>query len=130
MAVQPCDFVTAAETLSAGATEIDWRNAVSRAYYGAFHHASLHVDRCKAIPHHAERGGSHEAAIRRFELNGDTAGKSIAYVLTDMKTKRKTADYRIESGVSAAEAVTQVAKARKVIQKISDYFDASNSDAV
>jgi uncharacterized protein (UPF0332 family) len=31
------DFLSLAARLAAGATEADWRNAVSRAYYAAFH---------------------------------------------------------------------------------------------
>ena len=40
------DFLQLAIRLSAGVTEAEWRSAVSRAYYGAFHVARQFVESC------------------------------------------------------------------------------------
>jgi hypothetical protein len=40
------DFLHLAVRLSGGATEAEWRSAVSRAYYGAFHLARDFVESC------------------------------------------------------------------------------------
>lgn len=127
MPVSASDFVAAAETLCHGESEIDWRNAISRAYYGAFHHASAHVQMCHEIPHGVEPGGSHERVILRYKHNGGNETKVIAYILSDLKTRRKTADYRLGSDCSFGEAVSQIAKARKVIEKVSLHFQSDSS---
>jgi hypothetical protein len=35
--IYPSDLLTFAEALAQSTTEVEWRGAISRAYYGAFH---------------------------------------------------------------------------------------------
>lgn len=129
MPVSSKDYVESADVLSANGAEIDWRNAISRAYYGAFHWGLANVGTCNALPHAIGPLGAHDAMIKRYEHHGDNAGKSIAFILNAMKTKRKVADYRLDDSITQIEAVTQVETARKVIDRISAFSNAGSPEA-
>lgn len=129
MPVEAHHFIAAACDCCDGEAEIDWRNAMSRAYYGAFHWAQRHEDRCRPLPHHVDSGGSHEKVIRRYEHHGENAAKAIAYVLTDLKNKRKVADYQLDQTLTQQDAKTQVAAAQKVVERISTLFQISPTES-
>lgn len=122
MSVEATDYIISAESHCLGDSEIDWRNAISRAYYGAFHWAQLNVDRCQALPYSASPGGSHEQVINRYKHHGEIAAKAISYILVRMKNQRKIADYQLHSDILHAEAETQVAAARQTVERICTLF--------
>lgn len=99
-------FGASAQRLVLGKSEIDWRNAASRAYYGAYH-AALAV--AWYLPKAtARRMGVHEGLQRRFELEGSATSKDIAHVLRAMKVVRCSADYDLLKEFSRWDADEQL----------------------
>jgi hypothetical protein len=61
------DFLHLAVRLSGGATEAQWRSAVSRAYYGAFHLARDFVESCGVtLPKTAEAHDKLQWCLPRY----------------------------------------------------------------
>jgi hypothetical protein len=58
------DFLTVAEQLAAGGTEAEWRSAISRAYYAAFHVGRELLEDLRFRVPHADR--AHAYLSRRL----------------------------------------------------------------
>ena len=113
MSIGPDDFLDAAQKLGRGSDEVDFRNAVSRSYYAAFH-------RCKAL---AKKGdfrvsghGDHADVIDALERSFKTDGKILARMLRRCRTLRRKADYKIEDELTASEAQSCIDQAVKIFE--------------
>jgi hypothetical protein len=85
------DFLRLARALAAGATEADWRTAVGRAYYTAFHVARrLLEDLGFAVPR-ADR--AHTYLAFRLQNSGDPAVSQAGTDLHTLRQDRNHADY-------------------------------------
>lgn len=124
MSVTVDEILASAETLSAGTTEMDWRNSVSRAYYAAYHRAQASAHHCPDNSHLVM--GAHEALSGRFELHGALGAKSISIVLQSMKRLRRIADYELGCRVEQATAAEQVAQC-KVFKDRLNSFDMTSA---
>jgi len=113
------DFVVSAEDMLKTNTETGYRNAASRAYYGAFHACQMLRERL-GIPIYANiDGGMHEKLIGSLESCGqyhrDTNKqvKRLGVLLRIVRTHRTSADYQLEkefTEVTAQNALTQTKK--------------------
>ena len=114
MSVTSSDFLTCAESIATGATEIDSRSAVSRAYYSAYHAASeiadLHFPDAEA---HLSKG-AHERLSDRFLGSGNLKAKGVGYMLIVLKKSRHRADYSLNETIDGDEAAQAIANARKI----------------
>jgi uncharacterized protein (UPF0332 family) len=106
MSVTHDDYRDFAQKLVRSKDEIDHRNAAGRAYYAAYHLSGTILDRCPNNDHLAM--GSHERITERLRLQGSPLAKSLMYILTSMKSTRKTADYEIADPFPATEAENQL----------------------
>lgn len=128
------DFLRSAETLAEGNLEIDRRNAVSRAYYGSYHCASHTAHECCPDNSHLKvEGGVHERLIDRFNLFPKTSplhmqGRSIAIMLTQLKTNRRKADYDLDGVVENGMVQTHIETAKRLIKKIESLNTASKTN--
>jgi uncharacterized protein (UPF0332 family) len=89
------DFLDLAVRLSAGGAEAEYRTAVGRSYYGAFHLAKeLLADSGVRLPDTAE-------AHRKLQLCLDESGEAVAQdagrLLEGMRRRRNLADYDLRS---------------------------------
>lgn len=122
MSVGPADLLGLATALCRGATEVEWRASIGRAYYGAYHTAEA-WHRALPVPGSAPGGvGVHETLIRCLttpRVVGKQALKSraIGYMLRQQKTWRAEADYDLSSSVDLQKAQTAVASAAKLIEE-------------
>ncbi|HWB84976.1 MAG TPA: hypothetical protein VG675_12595 [Bryobacteraceae bacterium] len=91
------EYLNLATTLSANADEASQRTAISRAYYAAFHAATLHA---KANGY-AER--SHGRLWKMYAADGDLNAKRLSHMGNLMKKMREDADY-----VASVPRVTDV----------------------
>jgi uncharacterized protein (UPF0332 family) len=123
MSVTSADFINSAKALlSNQATEIDFRNAISRTYYSIFH---LSKPVAKYLPPITLQTtlGSHDEIIFRFIQCPNTYPhwslvKSIGYIMSRMKNKRRIADYEIDLIVVKEEVEEQLDDAQKITDKI------------
>jgi uncharacterized protein (UPF0332 family) len=85
------DFLPLATRLAGGTTEADWRTAVSRAYYAAFHVARrLFADLSFAVPR-ADR--AHQYLVFRLSNSGESAVEQAGRDLETLRRLRNRADY-------------------------------------
>ncbi len=89
------DFLHVAVRLSGGATEAEWRSAVSRAYYGAFHLARDFVESCGVtLPKTAE---AHDKLQWCLAQSGSVQLPPVAERLNSLRAARNVADYDLTS---------------------------------
>ena len=108
------DFLALAARLAANATEADWRTAVSRAYYAAFHVArQLLADLNFTVPR-ADR--AHQYLVFRLSNCGESAVEQAGRDLETLRRLRNRADYDDVPAVTQAQAVAAVRLAEGIIQ--------------
>jgi uncharacterized protein (UPF0332 family) len=109
-------FLTLAARLTSGTEEADWRTAVSRAYYAAFHAArSLLTDLGFTVPRE-ERAHKYLS----FRLTNAQVGRSarVGLDLDNLRTERNRADYDLGDPFDAAAALQHVRTAEQVLQAL------------
>lgn len=103
MPITKDDFITSAKTIMRGSplNEIDYRNAVSRAYYAAFHEASRISDKYSK-GNFGNRKGTHEKVIHKLQTHPtitstDQVINEIGNLLQMCKKQRVRADYNLNA---------------------------------
>ena len=112
MSVSPADFLSSANSMKDGATEIDFRNCISRAYYSMFHSAMPIADQHFPDCHSNNYMGAHERLSKRFHAAATKGAKSVAYQLESMKRERRRADYDLLDSVNEFDAKQALSNAR------------------
>src|SRR5437588_242072 len=108
------DFLTVAERLAKEATEADWRSAVSRAYYAAFHETrQVFQDLGFAVPK-ADR--CHNYLSARLQNCGDAQLQAAGRALSDLRQSRNQADYDLHRHHSQSRAQGFVQSADHILQ--------------
>jgi hypothetical protein len=120
MSISSEDLLGVAEQMATRDSEVEWRAGASRAYYAAFHRAKDVADRC--LPPNLLRMGEHESLTERFKVHG-IKGKSIAYVLVDLKKVRTHADYHIRHNFLKQDGTDQVSDCKSFCKQV-DGFQA------
>lgn len=112
------DFLSVAVRLAAAATEADWRSAISRAYYAAFHVARrLLADLNFTVPR-ADR--AHQYLIFRLSNCGEPAVEQAGRDLETLRRLRNRADYDELPPVTQPQAIAAVRRAEDVIRHLDD----------
>lgn len=115
MPIAPMDFLIAARDLHLIGSEVSHRNAASRAYYAAYHEASIKAEHSIMIPGDA---ASHAAIIGAYEGHRDPKYKAVGYMLRQARAKRRIADYSINDEFSANDALESINLSERIIGKI------------
>lgn len=142
MSVDHSDFLGLAKSTLVGdaAAEINFRNATSRGYYSVYHYAlpvgGLLPDHCGTI---GVRGGSHEKLAKRFSefpksMDGFSEQavmdiRAAGIMLTQLKTRRRQADYQITEPFTKEGAESDLRFAEKIIKKLADIESSLLSSA-
>ncbi|MBU9388982.1 hypothetical protein KTE71_15775 [Burkholderia multivorans] len=114
MTVTSTDFLTCAEAIANGGSEIDHRSAISRAYYSAYH-AALEIADLHFPDHEAHIAkGEHQRLSDRFLKSSNPKARGVAYMLIDLKRSRHRADYALSETIVADDATQGIANARKI----------------
>lgn len=109
--VTPGELLAAAVEMSDGTTEVAWRNAVSRAYYAAFHHCRLLAEERVGLP---EFGSPEDHATVARAL--DEIDRRAAEALRHLRRERNAADYRIATAFRQGRASAGCAMAARILQ--------------
>jgi uncharacterized protein (UPF0332 family) len=118
------DFLLLAARLASGGAEADWRTAVSRAYYGAFHVArSLLTDLQFVVPR-ADR--AHQYLVFRLSNSGEASVERAGRDLETLRRLRNRADYDETPALTQTQAAAAVRLAETVIQAL----DAARQEPV
>src|SRR5262249_51516909 len=111
--IAPDKFLLQAERWIQEPDEVDWRSAVSRAYYAAFHVArDLLRDLGFQVPRAAN---AHSYLSLRLSNCGDPTIQQVGTHLNSLQRKRNLADYDIHLTLSQSDALVLVQLARSVI---------------
>lgn len=110
------DFLSLAENWARGSREAEWRSAVSRAYYGAFHVARDLLRRCRFKVPRADQ--AHAYLSMRLSNSGHPPVVAAGRSLGTLRQSRNQADYDIDLPFSQATAAAQVQIAKNVVQAL------------
>jgi uncharacterized protein (UPF0332 family) len=89
------DFLEVAEALSTGYREAEWRSAVSRAYYAAFHVARRLLRQCGFLVPQGDQ--AHAFLWRRLSNCGHPDVVNAGQLLNSLRGRRNWADYDLET---------------------------------
>lgn len=121
MPVKPSDFLTLARQLSNGETEAEWRSAVSRAYYSAYHQLLEFPEKFDMLGEPGQ--GSHDQLFKTLRAAKCRGGKSNAIKgklivlgneMLQFKQQRTLADYSLNETITKSDAQVAVATAESV----------------
>jgi uncharacterized protein (UPF0332 family) len=110
------DFLATADRLAQGATEADWRSAVSRAYYAVFHVARQLFTDCGFTVPRADR--AHPYLWLRLCNSGDAGVQRAGADLDALRRLRNHADYDVNQLLRQATALSQTQIARHIMQAL------------
>jgi len=110
------DFLTLAENLVHGSLEVEWRSAVSRGYYAAFHVARELFLQCNFRVPYGEP--AHIYLSRRLSNAGHPDVQRAGGKLDMLRTQRNRADYDCRVVFQHTMAQAQVLAAREIIQSL------------
>jgi hypothetical protein len=112
--MNPHDFLEVADEWAAGMREAEWRSAVSRAYYAAFHVARNLMRRCGfAVP---QGDQAHGYLWLRLANAGHPDVRRIGLRLNYLRTVRNRADYDLDRPFLHSVAFGQVQAADDLIK--------------
>lgn len=110
------DFLTLATQLVGGSTEAEWRTAISRAYYAAFHTArDLFESMGFAVP---RADLAHQYLYHRLNNCGHAQLQQAGRDLSDLRTLRNLADYDLRHLLAQQSARNAVLLAQTIIQTL------------
>ena len=116
------DFLTLAERWANGTSEGEWRSAVSRAYYAAFHEAR---ELLRDLGFRVPRGDQAHAYLwMRLSNCSDPQVQRAGSELNRLRRDRNRADYDIDQDLLQADALADVRLARAINQT----FHAARSE--
>ncbi len=110
------DYLTLAARLVAGTTEAEWRSAISRAYYAAFHIARELLSNLGFRVPQAER--SHGYLWLRLANAGAADVRVAGNRLNALRRQRNRADYDSHPSLSQVTAANEVKNAEDIIQAL------------
>src|ERR1700722_599106 len=110
------DYLTVATRLMAGATEADWRSAISRAYYAAFH---VGCDLLRTLGFRVPRADrAHAFVWLRLSNSGHPDVNQAGSDLNQFRGERNRADYDARSTFRQATAFGLVGFAHDIIRTL------------
>jgi hypothetical protein len=113
LTVDSTEFQDTAERLAQGTTEGDWRSAVSRAYYGVFHHFREFF---LANGLDLGRGGqAHFNLYAGLQNCGIAAVAPLGNQVDDLRDSRVWADYDLNRALPQRFALQEVARAAQLV---------------
>ena len=107
------EFLSTARRLASGATEGDWRFAISRAYYAVFHSfrewfLSFGIDI-------GQGGSAHSSLYIGLNNCGDATVANVANRINDLRLVRVRADYELSHRFRALIVQTKVVEAQSIL---------------
>jgi len=117
-------FLKLAQRLASGNSEAEWRSAVSRGYYAAFHVASSFIS---SLGFRVPKGPqAHDYLVRRFANCDIHEVMTLASKLKSLRVNRNSADYRLYEESVRKTCYKDVRQAGGVISQL-DTFSKDDS---
>jgi uncharacterized protein (UPF0332 family) len=110
------DFLPLANRLAAASSEAEWRTAISRAYYAAFHVARQLLEELGFRVPWADR--AHAYLTMRLNNCGDAQIQHAASNLHSLRSLRNQADYDLQRPIRQSVALAQSQISQQIIQTL------------
>jgi uncharacterized protein (UPF0332 family) len=110
------DFLSLAARLSTDTEQADWRTAVSRAYYAAFHISRQLLFELNFTVPRADR--AHQFLVFRLSNAGEAAVEAAGRDLETLRRLRNRADYDDFPAITQPQAAAAVRLAQGIIQAL------------
>jgi hypothetical protein len=114
--MDPRNFLDVAFDLAGEFREADWRSAVSRAYYAAFHVAGQLLQRCSFVVPQGDQ--AHGFSWIRLANCGDTSGQQAGNELRRLRGARNRADYALAQPFTQMYALDFTRVAEHIIRSL------------
>jgi len=116
MSIKSEEFLTSVESMVGNqkSLEIDLRNAVSRAYYSAYHACRSEV----GVVNKYKDMGAHACLIKTMGEHRNEKIRSLGLQLEKCKKKRHKADYLLEQSVLPGEAEQVLIQCKLICEAI------------
>ncbi|MBU6455453.1 MAG: hypothetical protein KGS72_27020 [Cyanobacteria bacterium REEB67] len=95
------------------------RCGISRAYYAAFWSAQNYLK--NADPHYPISGDTHDNVIRDIKCCGKKGAVGVGNTLSNLKIKRRMADYEAKHDLKRADLISVIATAKIVITGVNQF---------
>jgi len=116
MGIVANDFLSFAENIFSEETEINHRNAASRAYYAAFHYC---LPITEILDESSEKdGGVHAKTYNKLIRSFDLKLKQIGYMLKQCCGIRVRADYDLEGDFSRSDGELAIKQVKRIIDRV------------
>ena len=134
--VEPKELLAqATKLLRTASSEVDYRLIIERAYYSAYHTASLAEEtlpiRSKAQP---QKVGVHEALLQRLERPAEhldfglrTTSKYVGAQLRVFKAMRELATYELKESIGIHQAEAAILKAEDILAECARILQKTNT---
>lgn len=103
--------------------EIDYRNAISRAYYCAFHACKLLLE--KYPPTKQQHGAEHEKIISGLLKHQNKNFRPIGNRLKYSKEQRVRANYNLAMVLTIHDAKQVIKSVEKIVHETEEYFNST-----
>jgi uncharacterized protein (UPF0332 family) len=121
--MDPRTFLELAAEWATGSSEAEWRSAMSRAYYAAFHVARALLESAGfAVP---SGGQAHGYLNLRLQNAGNVEVQRAGALLVTLRSLRNRADYDLNSPFEQTLAITRVQVVMDVIRTLDELAAAS-----
>lgn len=110
------DFLPLANRLATASSEPDWRTAISRAYYAAFHVARQLLEELGFRVPWADR--AHAYLTMRLNNCGDAQIQHAASDMHSLRSLRNQADYDLQRPIRQSVAIAQAQVSQQIIQTL------------
>lgn len=118
MSVTCEDIVDIADKCLSFNSEVGDRSAISRAYYASYHFVYPVLENGPTDSHQGLIDYLQGDAIRGGEKYNAMDLKAISFMLSNMKSKRKVADYYLDQNVKRIDAEVAVLTSKKLLEKV------------
>lgn len=117
------DFLTSAQQIISGNQEVDYRNAVRRAYYAVFHVCKNLLETLPNSPR--QIGTSHQVLIDRLLSHPDKRLEPLGHQLARARDCRIWADYYLNKKFPGYDAGRLLILAQNIFAAVEKYLSAS-----
>lgn len=120
MPVSSQDFIEFAKDCQNRNDEIGYRNAIARAYYGAYHHVLPCLSKGPTDNHQGLINYLVNEAWKGNEPFSKTDMIGLGYALQSLKDQRIVCDYRLGDTITATQSQTAIRTVEKLLQRCAD----------
>ncbi|MEX6095799.1 hypothetical protein ACMFGU_18270 [Morganella morganii] len=101
-------------------TEIGYRNAIGRSYYGLYHEVCAAMKNCPPTSHQGVAEYLQHNAWKGNEPYSKSDLRVLGIVLQQQHSKRKWSDYDLVRNITENDALESIKTVQKMMDKLSD----------